>query len=343
MKISSKVSNRISAHLAYLVVAAVGAGALFAAASAQAAVTIGQLAPANPEAYCIVGPYESLSTTPTTAAIYTVPAPGGVITSWSTNATAGAGQTLEFKVFKQIEAGHSYLVVAHDGPRAIVPSVLNTFKVSIPVQAGDLISLNDLNATEVPNACAFKDGTTDMEGYERGSLADGATMTVEGTEEGVRPNVTATVLPPPAITGISPAGGSISGGTSVAISGANFAEVKSVSFGASPATSLSAGSEGQITATAPPSLAPGPLSVSVTTVAGTATSPQQFTYTACVVPKLNGKKLKAAKKALARAECKLGKVKKLKGATTKTGKVKSQSPKPGKVLTPGAKVSVTIK
>jgi len=83
--------------------------------------------------------------------------------------------------------------------------------------------------------------------------------------------------------------------------------------------------------------------VSVTTVAGTATSPQQFTYTACVVPKLNGKKLKAAKKALAKAECKLGKVKKLKGATTKTGKVKSQSPKPGKVLTPGAKVSVTIK
>ena len=35
-----------------------------------------------------------------------------------------------------------------------------------------------------------------MEGYERGNLADGATMTVEGTEEGVRPNVTATVASP---------------------------------------------------------------------------------------------------------------------------------------------------
>lgn len=220
--------SRVRVRCACLPVAAVGAAALFGAASAQAApLAIGQLAPANPPAYCIEGPYESLPITPTPGASYAVPAPGGVITSWSTNATAGAGQTLEFKVFKQIEAGHSYLVVAHDGPRAILPSALNTFKVSIPVQAGDLISLNDLNATEVPNACAFQDGTTDMEGYERGNLADGATMTVEGTEEGVRPNVTATVLPPPAITGISPAGGSISGGTSVVISGANFAEVKS--------------------------------------------------------------------------------------------------------------------
>ncbi len=339
MKISSKI-NHAPARLVYLALAAFGAWALFAAASAQAApLTIGQLAPANPPAYCNLGPYEAVPITPTPGASYAVPAPGGVITSWSTNATAGAGQTLEFKVFKPIEAGHSYLVVAHDGPRAILPSALNTFKVSIPAQAGDLIGLNDLNATEVPNACAFKDGTTDMEGTERGDLADGATMTVEGTEEGVRPNVTATVLPPPMITGISPASGSISGGTSVAISGANFAEVKSVSFGASPATAFSAGSEGQITATAPSSSAPGPLSVLVTTVAGTATSPQQFTYTACVVPNLKGKKLKVAKKALAKAECKLGKVK---GKKTKSAKVKKQSPKPAKVLAPGAKVNVKL-
>ena len=80
----------------------------------------------------------------------------------------------------------------------------------------------------------------------------------------------------------------------------------------------------------------------VTTVAGTATSPQQFTYTACVVPKLTGKKLKVAKKALTKAERKLGKVRKLKGATTRTGKVKKQSPRPGTILAPGAKVSVKL-
>jgi hypothetical protein len=52
--------------------------------------------------------------------------------------------------------------------------------------------------------------------------------------------------------------------------------------------------------------------------------------------------LKAAKKGLTKANCKLGKVKKLGGATAKTGKIKSQSPKAGKVLAPGSKVSVKL-
>jgi beta-lactam-binding protein with PASTA domain len=59
----------------------------------------------------------------------------------------------------------------------------------------------------------------------------------------------------------------------------------------------------------------------------------------CTVPKLTGKKLKAAKKSLAKADCKLGKVK---GHKTKSAKVKKQSPKPGKVLPPGAKVNVKL-
>ena len=54
-------------------------------------------------------------------------------------------------------------------------------------------------------------------------------------------------------------------------------------------------------------------------------------------------KLKAAKKALKKASCKPGKVSKRNGATAKTGKVKKQSPKPGKVLAPGAKVKLTLK
>ena len=70
----------------------------------------------------------------------------------------------------------------------------------------------------------------------------------------------------------------------------------------------------------------------------TATFAQQ-----CVVPKLAGKKLKAAKKKLKLADCKLGKVTKKKGATAKTGKVEKQSPKPGKVLASGSKVKVTLK
>ena len=63
----------------------------------------------------------------------------------------------------------------------------------------------------------------------------------------------------------------------------------------------------------------------------------------CVVPSLTGKKLKAVKKRLKKADCKLGKVSKKGGATGKTGKVKKQSPKAGKSLTAGSTVAVTLK
>lgn len=81
----------------------------------------------------------------------------------------------------------------------------------------------------------------------------------------------------------------------------------------------------------------------MTTEAGTATSTQLFSYEGCKVPQLKGKKLKAAKKQLRKAGCKLGKVKKQGDATIKTGKVVKQKPGPGKLLPPGAKVKVTLK
>ena len=62
----------------------------------------------------------------------------------------------------------------------------------------------------------------------------------------------------------------------------------------------------------------------------------------CLVPRLKGRSLKASKRGLRHADCKLGKVKKLKGATAKTGRVLSQSPKPGLELAPGATVNLTL-
>jgi hypothetical protein len=62
----------------------------------------------------------------------------------------------------------------------------------------------------------------------------------------------------------------------------------------------------------------------------------------CTVPNLLGKTLKASKKKLRKAGCKLGQVRKLAGATARTGRVKRQSPKPGKLRAPGTKVSVSL-
>jgi hypothetical protein len=63
----------------------------------------------------------------------------------------------------------------------------------------------------------------------------------------------------------------------------------------------------------------------------------------CLVPKLKGRSLKASKKLLEDAECLIGSVRKLKGATGRTGRVVGQSPKPGTQLAPWATVKVTLR
>jgi hypothetical protein len=147
-------------------------------------------------------------------------------------------------------------------------------------------------------------------------------------------------LPPPVITSITPASGSIKGGTTVTIVGQYFS-APSVSFGSRSASSFAVNSPTQITAVSPPGSAPGVVAVSVTTGGGKSASvaADEFAYTACVVPKLKGKTLKHARKALSRADCRLGKVRP-KGQTT--GHVKRQSPKAGSVLAPGSKVRVKL-
>ncbi len=61
----------------------------------------------------------------------------------------------------------------------------------------------------------------------------------------------------------------------------------------------------------------------------------------CIVPKLKGKSLSKAKKALKKANCTLGKVTK-KASSKKPGTVLKQKPGPGKDLKYHAKVSVTV-
>jgi PASTA domain len=82
---------------------------------------------------------------------------------------------------------------------------------------------------------------------------------------------------------------------------------------------------------------------------GTATSDvPSFTTTAaphqtsCVVPKLKGKTLAKARTAIKRAHCSVGKITRVRSATRNKGHVISQSPKPGKHLKKGAKVSLKV-
>ena len=316
-----------------------GISILFAMGStASAQVTLGQLATVTtPTFNCeYVQPFDELQTSVAAGNSYAAPS-SGVITSWSTQVGTNPGQILGMKVYRAVGAG-TFQVVGQDGPRALTAG-LNTFPVSIPVQAGDILGI--FLPPNVHSDCGFGTGLAgDVISWQEGNAPVGSSFAIQETYSENRLNISAALLPPPTISAIAPAEGSIKG-ASVVIAGTNFASVTGVSFGSAPAT-FTVNSEGQITAVAPPSKTLSTVPVTVTTVAGTATSAQAFAYRGCKVPQLKGKKLKAAKQKIRKGGCKLGKIKKLDGATAKTGKVTKQSPKPGKILAPGSKVKITL-
>jgi hypothetical protein len=232
-----------------------------------------------------------------------------------------------------------------------------TFETSLPIKAGDTVALENTNKTDTVGTAPLLPGAGyfSWEPLGEGSVEEPAAFTPE-----IEVGFNADVQPLPGISSISPSSGPTAGGTSVVIIGNDFAGVSAVKFGSTPATTYTVNSETKITATTPPKTTTSAVNTSVTTPAGmTATSSaDRFTYTAppsspavpvlqplpakvsCTVPKLTGKKLKVAKKALLKAECKLGKVK---GKKSSSAKVKTQKSKPGTVLTAGSKVNVTVK
>ena len=65
-------------------------------------------------------------------------------------------------------------------------------------------------------------------------------------------------------------------------------------------------------------------------------------FTNCVVPKVTGKPLTAAKKAITHGACSVGKIRYASSARVKKGSVISQQPKAGKKLAYHAKVSLLV-
>ena len=63
---------------------------------------------------------------------------------------------------------------------------------------------------------------------------------------------------------------------------------------------------------------------------------------ACVVPKVTGKSLSAAKRAIKTHACTVGRIKHATSRKVKKGHVISQQPKPGKRLKHGAKVNLVV-
>jgi hypothetical protein len=131
-----------------------------------------------------------------------------------------------------------------------------------------------------------------------------------------------TYAPPPVVSSVGPGSGPRTGGTTATITGDGFTGTTDVNFGAAPAASFTVNSDTSITAVSPAAPA-GTVDVTITTLGGRSvtTTADRFTFEqVCVVPKLKGKKLKAAKRALRKAHCGLGKV-----SGPRTGRVKHQA------------------
>jgi hypothetical protein len=263
----------------------------------------------------------------------------GAITAWT---IIGSGGPFYLRTLKPMGSG-TYLPGAGSNPQTVGSYGKYSFPADVPVAAGEYVAIQASNGTDEIGSAA-----TGSEFQFWITPPTTAATAPEDSAAGAELGFNATILPAPMISSLGTTSGSTAGGTSVVISGANFAEVKSVSFGSTAALGYTVNSEGQITTISPAGSA-GAVAVTVTTVAGSASS--AFTYVAppapapvvqCKAPNLKGKKLKAAKKALTKAHCKLGAVTKKKGVTTKTGKVVKQAPKAGKTNKSGAKVSVKL-
>jgi hypothetical protein len=327
-----------SRRLALVAIGAASACALLTASAAQAStVAIGSVLPLEYSSTKFEAVKTLLNTALPEKGANLVSPVSGAIVRWRVQGAAGGPFYL--RVLRPNGAG-AYTAVGTSGAATPSGPVLQTFTTNLPIQAGDTIGIDPTNASD-------EIGIATVEGASSAFIIpppfEGSTVAPSGENpSGQEIELSAEVQPAPAIASIDPSQGSIAGGTTVTITGTNLNGATAVKFGPTPATSFTAESETQITAVAPPTPKPGAVDVTVTTVAGTSATrsgSDRFVYTACVVPKLKGKTLKRARKALVKAGCRLGKVK---GHKTAAAKVTKQVPKPRKILPLGAKVNIKL-
>ncbi len=171
---------------------------------------------------------------------------------------------------------------------AVAPAVTSLNPTSGSTAGGNSVTINgtDLaSATGVTfggTSCPITSNTATQIQCTAPARSAGTVDVIVTTAGGSSANTAAddyTYLDPPTVTSLSPTSGPTAGGTSVTITGSNFAGATVVSFGGTPATSFTVDSATQITATAPPRSA-GAVNVIVTTPGGISadTAADDYTY-----------------------------------------------------------------
>jgi hypothetical protein len=327
------------------------------AATAQAAPVLvgspltGTFSSSNCSGPCTLLPYERAGASETS------PVTGAII-GWH---IIGGSSSYHYRlrVASVLTSGTLYVASGTSAPATHVGAGIETFPAALPIVAGQQIGIDLEGGAPIGLRGDAGAGYASVEP----PLAEGVgTATTEGG--GLELGFNAEVQPAPTITVFAATAGPTGGGTSVLINGTDLEGTTSVKFGSVPAP-FTQSSESAITAVTPASASAGSVPITLTTIAGTTTSTQQFTYQdpvtstpgqssppasspisapakLCTVPKLKGKSLKVSKSKIKGADCQVGGVTKKKGAKAATGKVVGQSKKPGTVLAAGTVVNVTL-
>jgi hypothetical protein len=162
------------------------------AAPAGAAVTIGQTG--VPTGTCGDGDPTVQATSAGTPS-YSVPAGGGVITSWSQlGSTIDPGQA-KLIMWRPTSIATDFTVVAKSEAQTFVSGMLLSFPTRIPVQAGDLLGIR---AGTTPTDCFFVGAPGDSIRFRNDpgtdpEPADGSTQTLPSMLPNIRTNISAVV------------------------------------------------------------------------------------------------------------------------------------------------------
>lgn len=329
------------ARIGILAMALATAWALVMAVAAGATtVTVGSVLPPTFTSTPFEGVRSQFNTTlPETGASVASPVNGEIV-RWKVVGAVGGPFTL--RVLHPNGAG-AYTATGTSQPAKPLGPGIETFPTNLTIRSGDLISIDSSNPTD-------EIGVATVAGAGYGIFSsppfEGSTNAPALSKSGAEIELAAEVQPAPAITKVSPNGGSVLGGEKVTITGTNLAGASALMFGDVAASSFTVVNEEKITAVAPAQTKVGRVDITTTTLAGESPTSRadSFYYAGCTVPNVVGKKLGTAKANLRGSGCGIGKITKVTAPQKpkKLGKVVKQGARPGALLAPGAKIPLKI-
>jgi hypothetical protein len=215
-----------------------------------------------------------------------------VVSSTEVTAVTPAMSAGTVPVTVQTSTGASLATTAADDYDYVAPPAVTAVSASAgPLAGGTSVTITGVALT---NASAVLFGTTAATSFTVNSgtaitavaPAGIGTVDVTVTAPGGTSTTTSadhyTYLAVPTVTAINPNHGSLSGGTSVSITGTGFTDTSAVYFGTNAATSFNDNSTTSITAVAPAGT--GTVDVAVTTPGGTSTTSSADHFSYVVVP-----------------------------------------------------------